>query len=71
MESRKVTLRIDRLLGENLETNNDTTAVDTQRRGKHAFTTIFTVGNGVFYSVRAKEVSRGQMGRPSQLKVSL
>jgi hypothetical protein len=31
--------RIGPLLGKDLETNNETTAVAVQRRGKHAFTT--------------------------------
>jgi hypothetical protein len=41
-----------------------------QRRSKHASTTVVTVGNGVFYSVRAEELSWRQLGRPSQLRVS-
>jgi hypothetical protein len=45
---------IDPLLGKDLETKNETTAVAMQRRRKHASATIVTVGNGVFYSDRAK-----------------
>jgi hypothetical protein len=33
---------------------NETTAVAMQRRCKYSPTTIVTVGNGVFYSIRAK-----------------
>jgi hypothetical protein len=44
---------IDPLLGKDLETVNETTAVVMQRDGKHA-STIVTVGNGVSNSVRAK-----------------
>jgi hypothetical protein len=43
--------RIDPLLGKHLETNNETTAVDMQKRGIHASTTIVTVGNGVMQPV--------------------
>jgi hypothetical protein len=45
------------LLGKHPETNNETTAAAMQRRSKHASTTVVTVGNGVFYSVRAEELS--------------
>jgi hypothetical protein len=50
------------LLGKDLETNNETTAVAMQQRGKHAFTTVITVGNGVFNAVRAKWLYRRQLG---------
>jgi hypothetical protein len=48
----------DPLLGKDLETNNEMTAVAMPRRGKHASTKIVTVGNGVFYSFRAKGLLR-------------
>jgi nicotinate-nucleotide pyrophosphorylase len=51
----KTLWHIDLLLSKDLETNNDITAVAMQRNDKHAFTTIVTVENGVFYSVRVKE----------------
>jgi hypothetical protein len=34
--------RIDPLVGKDLKTNNETTAVAMQRRGKHAFETVFS-----------------------------
>jgi hypothetical protein len=42
--------RMDPILGKDLETNNETRAAAIQ----HASTTIATVRNGIFYSVRAK-----------------
>jgi hypothetical protein len=45
------------LLGKNLETNNETTVVAIQRSVKHSSTAKVTVGNGVFYVIRAKELS--------------
>jgi hypothetical protein len=36
----RILLRIDPLLGKDLERNNETTAVATQWHGKHASTTI-------------------------------
>jgi hypothetical protein len=35
------------LLGKDIDTNNETTTVAMQRRGKHTPTTIVTDGNGV------------------------
>jgi hypothetical protein len=49
--------RIHQLLGKYPETNNETTVAPMQRRSKHASTTVVTVGNGVFYSVHAEELS--------------
>jgi hypothetical protein len=46
--------RTDVLLGKDFATYNKTTAVTMHRGGKHASTTIVTVGNGVLNSVRAK-----------------
>jgi hypothetical protein len=43
--------RIDPLLSKDLETNNETTAVVTQHRGKHVSTTRVTAGNGVMQPV--------------------
>jgi hypothetical protein len=37
---RNIVWRTDSLLGRDLETNNETTAVAMQQHGKHAFTTI-------------------------------
>jgi hypothetical protein len=42
---------IDPLLGKDLERNK--TAIVMQRHSKHA-STIVTIGNSIFYSVRAK-----------------
>jgi hypothetical protein len=80
--------RIDPLLGKDLETNK--TFVAMQRRSKHASTIIqlllvtvlgsynswpTTMETGVFYVVRANELSLRQLGDPvschSQLNVSL
>jgi hypothetical protein len=49
--------RTNPLLGKNLETNNETTAAAIQRSSKYSSTARITVGNGVFYVVRAKELS--------------
>jgi hypothetical protein len=42
---------IDPLLGKDLETNNETTAVAMQQRGKHAYNNRVAVGNGVMQPV--------------------
>jgi hypothetical protein len=42
------------LLGKFLERYDEKIAVAMQRCGNHASITIVTVGNGVFFSVRAK-----------------
>jgi hypothetical protein len=56
--------RTDPLLGKDLERNNETTAVDMQRRGKHVPVARqlrqldYNNGNGdFFYMVRAEELS--------------
>jgi hypothetical protein len=48
--------RIDPMLGTDIETNNKTTAVAKQRRGKHASTTIDLLLETVF-SIRSVQSS--------------
>jgi hypothetical protein len=45
---------IDTLLGKDVETNNEITAVAMQQHGKHASATIVTVGNGVMKPVASQ-----------------
>jgi hypothetical protein len=61
----KTLWRIKLLLGKDLDTNNDTTTVSMQSLGRLTSTKIDTIGNGVFYVVRAEELSWRQLGRHS------
>jgi hypothetical protein len=49
---KKILWHIDPLLGKDLETKNEITAVAMQQGSKQASIKIVIVGNGVFYSAR-------------------